>query len=246
MSKDLLATARAVAFNEEWRPWIQVLCCKFSHQDLKHFDNQPLTLAAASRLVRCASNGQARAQLWRWRITQPSTALDAVALAHAREQGSQFFGGWYTVGQCDGPALLAAVAGNGHAARREEGKRDQSQYQQQQCRRSCICSCSYPQRWYCGRRHVRMHRRHFDNQYNQEHHTPPSHFSMYTSPMSWLTCLLAHASLVCMGTPLQQAVKQLCTHSMHTFDATQVITRHFHHRHHRPHHRHTSTIGVWQ
>jgi hypothetical protein len=33
---------------------------------------------------------------------------------------------------------------------------------------------------------------------------------------------------------------------MHTFDATQVITRHFHHRHHRPHHRHTSTIGVWQ
>lgn len=27
-----------------------------------------------------------------------------------------------------------------------------------------------------------------------------------------------------MGTPLQQAVKQLCTHSLHTFDAAQVIT----------------------
>ena len=51
----------------------------------------------------------------------------------------------------------------------------------------------------------------------------PSHLCMYTSPMSWLTCLLAHAALVCMGTPLQQALKQLCAHSLHTFDATQVI-----------------------
>ena len=51
---------------------------------------------------------------------------------------------------------------------------------------------------------------------------------MYTSPLSWLTCLLAHAALVCLGTPLQQAVKQLGMHTMHTFDPTQVIPVHRH------------------